>query len=86
MRDGKKLVICGDVNTAHKAIDLVRPKKNEKTSGFLPMEREWIDQIMSMGYVDTFRQYDEGPSATPGGISCQAQESGTWAGGLITST
>ena len=59
--DGKKLVICGDVNTAHKEIDLARPKDNVKISGFLPKERAWIDKIVGQGYVDTFRQYDEGP-------------------------
>ena len=58
---GKKLVICGDVNTAHKAIDLARPKDNEKISGFLPKERKWIDKIIGQGYVDTFREYDTGP-------------------------
>ena len=41
----KKLVICGDVNTAHKEIDLARPKENEKVSGFLPIEREWMDKF-----------------------------------------
>ena len=59
--DGKKLVICGDVNTAHHEIDLARPKDNVKISGFLPKERAWIDKIIAQGYVDTFRQYDEGP-------------------------
>jgi exodeoxyribonuclease-3 len=54
-RDGKSLVICGDVNTAHKEIDLARPKANENTSGFLKMEREWIDKFLSHGYIDTFR-------------------------------
>ncbi len=36
---GKKVIVCGDFNTAHKAIDLARPKENEKISGFLPGER-----------------------------------------------
>ena len=57
--DGKKLVICGDVNTAHKAIDLARPKDNEKISGFLPMEREWIDKIVEPGirrYIPAIRR------------------------------
>ncbi|WP_406658338.1 exodeoxyribonuclease III [Methanolobus sp. ZRKC2] len=58
---GKKLVICGDVNTAHKEIDLARPKENEKISGFLPEEREWIDKLLSHGYVDTFRHFHKGP-------------------------
>ncbi len=56
---GKSLIICGDVNTAHKEIDLARPKANEKTSGFLPMERAWIDKFLSKGYVDTFREVNK---------------------------
>lgn len=54
-KEGKSIIVCGDVNTAHKAIDLARPKANEKTSGFLPMEREWMDKLLAEGYVDTFR-------------------------------
>jgi len=53
--EGKSIVICGDVNTAHREIDLARPKANEKTSGFLKMEREWIDKFLAHGYIDTFR-------------------------------
>ncbi|MGH4119585.1 exodeoxyribonuclease III [Clostridium sp.] len=52
---GKKLIICGDYNTAHNAIDLKNPKANEKYSGFLPIERAWMDKFISSGYVDTFR-------------------------------
>ncbi|MBN1348802.1 exodeoxyribonuclease III [candidate division KSB1 bacterium] len=58
---GKNLVICGDVNTAHKEIDLARPKENEKVSGFLPEERAWIDSFVAHGYIDTFRQYNQEP-------------------------
>jgi exodeoxyribonuclease-3 len=54
-KEGKSIIICGDVNTAHKEIDLARPKANEKTSGFLPMEREWISKLLDHGYIDTFR-------------------------------
>jgi len=54
-KEGKSIIICGDVNTAHTAIDLARPKANEKTSGFLPMEREWMDKLLAHGYIDTFR-------------------------------
>ena len=54
-KDGKSIIVCGDVNTAHHPIDLARPKANEKTSGFLPMEREWMDKFISAGYIDTFR-------------------------------
>lgn len=53
--DGKSIIICGDVNTAHKEIDLKNPKNNSKTSGFLPIEREWIDKLIDYGYIDTFR-------------------------------
>ena len=56
---GKKLVICGDYNTAHKEIDLARPKENEKNSGFLPVERLWLDKLVAHGYVDTFRQFNK---------------------------
>ncbi len=58
---GKKLVICGDYNTAHKEIDLARPKANEKISGFLPIERAWMDKLVEHGYVDTFRHFNKEP-------------------------
>lgn len=53
--EGKKLVICGDYNTAHNEIDLKNPKANEKASGFLRIERDWLDKIIERGYTDTFR-------------------------------
>jgi exodeoxyribonuclease-3 len=56
-RKGQRIVICGDVNTAHKEIDLARPKENEKVSGFLPVERDWIDKLLVNGYIDTFRHF-----------------------------
>ena len=52
---GKKLIVCGDYNTAHNEIDIKNAKANEKYSGFLPIERAWIDKFISEGYVDTFR-------------------------------
>ncbi|WP_428025860.1 exodeoxyribonuclease III [Arcobacter sp.] len=54
-KQGKSIIVCGDVNTAHKEIDLARPKANEDVSGFLPMERAWIDKFLSHGYIDTLR-------------------------------
>lgn len=59
---GKKIVICGDFNTAHQEIDLARPKANKDTSGFLPEERAWMDKLISHGYVDTYRQLNPNSS------------------------
>jgi exodeoxyribonuclease III len=51
----KKIIVCGDLNTAHNEIDLARPKENTKNSGFLPEERALIDQFIALGFIDTFR-------------------------------
>lgn len=60
LRDrGEKVIFCGDVNTAHKEIDLARPKENSKTSGFLEIERKWIDKLEENGWVDTFRLFNK---------------------------
>jgi len=45
----------GDVNTAHEAIDLARPRENEKNTGFLPEERAWLDEVVAHGWIDSFR-------------------------------
>ena len=58
---GRELVITGDVNTAHKPIDLKNPKANQKNSGFLPEERAWVDNFIEHGYVDSFRAFNEDP-------------------------
>ena len=60
-KQGKNIIVCGDVNTAHKEIDIARPKENEKVSGFLPEERAWIDKFLSNGYLDTFRMFNKEP-------------------------
>ena len=60
-KKGKKIVICGDYNTAHKAMDLARPKENEKISGFLPIERQWMDRLAANGFIDTFRVFNQDP-------------------------
>ena len=54
-RGGKEVVFCGDVNTSHQPIDLARPRQNKATTGFLPEERAWLDQVVGEAYVDTFR-------------------------------
>lgn len=55
LRRTKPVVVCGDFNTAHHPIDLARPEANEENSGFLPVERAWMDRFVEAGYVDTFR-------------------------------
>lgn len=57
LRQKKPIVVCGDFNTAHTALDLKNAKANEKTSGFLPEERAWLDRFVAAGYVDTFRLF-----------------------------
>jgi exodeoxyribonuclease-3 len=54
-KQGKTVIFCGDVNTAHNEIDLARPKGNENHTGFLRIERDWIDKVISKGWIDTFR-------------------------------
>jgi exodeoxyribonuclease-3 len=56
---GRKIIICGDLNTAHEERDIARPKENSKVSGFLPVERAWMDKFESHGYVDTFRMFNK---------------------------
>ncbi|MCJ7473375.1 MAG: exodeoxyribonuclease III [Actinobacteria bacterium] len=57
--EGKKVIFCGDLNTAHKEIDLARPKANKNNTGFLPQERAWIDKVVKSGYLDTFRLFNK---------------------------
>jgi len=59
---GTRLIICGDFNTAHKEIDLARPKENANVSGFLPEERDWLDKFVAHGYIDAFRHFNKEPN------------------------
>jgi exodeoxyribonuclease III len=55
-KQGYSIVFMGDINTAHEAIDLARPKENEQNTGFLPEERAWMDEVIASGYADVFRE------------------------------
>ena len=57
----KSVVICGDFNVAHKAIDLKNPKSNEKNPGYSHEERAWMDRFTKAGFVDTFRKFNPEP-------------------------
>jgi len=56
-KKGCKIIFCGDINTAHEEIDLARPKENENNTGFLPVERAWLDEVVAHGYADVFRYF-----------------------------
>ncbi|MBW2423081.1 MAG: exodeoxyribonuclease III [Deltaproteobacteria bacterium] len=60
-RGGYRVLVMGDYNTAHREIDLARPKANRKTSGFLPEECEELDRWIDAGWIDTFRAFEPGP-------------------------
>jgi exodeoxyribonuclease-3 len=62
LQKGENVIVCGDVNTAHKEIDLARPKANEKISGFLPEERAWIDRFLAAGFSDILRELHPEPN------------------------
>ncbi len=59
--NGGRILVMGDYNTAHKEIDIARPKDNVKNSGFRPEERAEIDRILDQGWVDTFRHFHDEP-------------------------
>ena len=56
-KNGEKVIFCGDINTAHQSIDLARPKENEENTGFLPIERAWLDKVVKNKFVDVFRKF-----------------------------
>ena len=60
-RNHPRLVICGDYNICHRAIDIHDPVRNKNVSGFLPEERQWIDTFMNNGFVDSFRHFNPEP-------------------------
>ena len=59
--DIPNLVICGDYNICHKAIDIHDPIRNSKVSGFLPWEREWLTDFINLGFIDSYRKLNNDP-------------------------
>jgi exodeoxyribonuclease-3 len=57
VKNGEKVLLCGDYNIAHKPIDLANPKSNEKNPGYFPEERAWMTKFLNAGYIDTFRHF-----------------------------
>ena len=57
-KNGENVIFCGDVNTAHAPIDLARPKENEGNTGFLPIERAWIDKVVKNNFLDVWRHFN----------------------------
>ena len=55
------LIICGDYNICHRAIDIHNPISNANSSGFLPEEREWIDSFIGSGFIDSLRHFNKDP-------------------------
>lgn len=60
-KERPNLIVLGDYNICHKAIDIHDPVRNANVSGFLPVEREWIGNFMESGFIDSFRHFNQGP-------------------------
>ena len=61
-KEVSNLIICGDYNICHQEIDIHNPKQNKNTSGFLPVERAWLDKFIHTGFVDSFRHLNKDPN------------------------
>lgn len=60
-KDRKNLIISGDFNICHQAIDIHNPKANKNSAGFLPEERDWMSKFIDSGFIDTFRHFNPEP-------------------------
>jgi exodeoxyribonuclease-3 len=56
-KNGERVIFCGDINTSHHEIDLARPKENVENTGFLPIERAWLDKVVKNNFADVFREF-----------------------------
>ena len=59
--DHPNLILCGDYNVCHQAIDIHDPVRNKNVSGFLPVEREWMGRLLESGFIDSFRYFNPNP-------------------------
>jgi exodeoxyribonuclease-3 len=62
IKEVPNIIICGDYNICHEAIDIHDPIRNKTVSGFLPEERAWLDKFMKRGFIDTFRVFNKEPN------------------------
>ena len=62
IKEVPNIIICGDYNICHEAIDIHDPIRNKTVSGFLPEERAWLDKFMKRGFIDTFRVFNKKPN------------------------
>jgi exodeoxyribonuclease III len=61
LQDRPRVIVCGDYNIAHREVDIHDPKGNKKSSGFLPEERAWMDQLLEERFIDSFRHFNKDP-------------------------
>jgi exodeoxyribonuclease-3 len=77
-KSGREIVVCGDWNIAHREIDLKNWKSNQKNSGFLPVERAWVDRLLSEGiWRDVYRRLY--PDVTGAGYTWWSNRGQAWA-------
>ena len=77
--EGREVLLCGDLNIAHRVIDLSSPGRSQTTSGFLPAERAWLDSLLAAGFEDVFRRVvGEEPGHYTWGTAWMKKSGGGW--------